>query len=197
MRSWIGLAIGLIFIAAVVAPAGRTAAQSSEAEQLRRELEDMRRQFDAVKDQYQKSIEGLNERIKKLEAQPAAAPAPAPGVPAPVVTAPAPAGPSVLDLARPRQPFGLYERSGKGALLFDIGVGGRLRGELLGQKVDDANVGTFAGRENRFFPREIELSLFGAIDPYARGEVRIEAAEEFEDGERDARRWAWPRPTSR
>src|SRR5258706_534706 len=33
-------------------------------------------------------------------------------------------------------------------------------------------------RENRFFPREVELSLFGQIDPYARADVRIEAGEE-------------------
>jgi hypothetical protein len=87
-------------------------------------------------------------------------------------------------MARPRQPFSLYERSGK-ALLFDIGVAADFVAAFSGKKVDDADVGTFPGRENRFFPREIELSLFGAIDPYARGEVRIEAAEEFEDGERE------------
>ena len=46
------------------------------------------------------------------------------------------------------------------------------------RNVDKANAGTFAGQENRFFPREIELSFFGQIDPYARAEVRIEAGEE-------------------
>ena len=47
-----------------------------------------------------------------------------------------------------------------------------------------AKLGSFAGRENRVFPREVELSLFGHIDPYARGEVRIEAGEVFERGDR-------------
>src|SRR5207247_3314367 len=45
------------------------------------------------------------------------------------------------------------------------------------------NGGTFTGRENRFFPREVELSLFGQIDPFARGEMRIESGEEAPDGE--------------
>src|SRR5207245_2249892 len=35
-----------------------------------------------------------------------------------------------------------------------------------------------AGQENRFFPREVELSLFGQVDPYAYAEVRIETGEE-------------------
>ena len=37
--------------------------------------------------------------------------------------------------------------------------------------------GTFAGRENRFFPREIELGLFGRVDPYASAVVRFSAGE--------------------
>jgi hypothetical protein len=63
-----------------------------------------------------------------------------------------------------------------------MGVVGDFVFNLTQRNVDKANGGTFAGQENRFFPREIELSFFGQVDPYARGEVRIEAAEEFEDG---------------
>jgi len=45
-------------------------------------------------------------------------------------------------------------------------------------------VGTFAGLENRFFPREVELALFGMVDPFARADVSLEVAEEFEDNKR-------------
>ena len=59
-----------------------------------------------------------------------------------------------------------------------MGVAGDFIGNLTQRNVDKANAGTFAGQENRFFPREIELALFGQIDPYARAEVRVEAGEE-------------------
>jgi hypothetical protein len=107
--------------------------------------------------------------------------APAPGGQTP----PPPSQPTLTDLARPRPPFSLSQRTGGGQLLFDIGVAADFVANITQNNIDKADAGTFAGRENLFFPREIELSLFGQIDPYARGEVRIEAAEEFEDGERD------------
>ena len=51
-----------------------------------------------------------------------------------------------------------------------MGVAGDFIGNLTQRNVDRSNAGgTFAGRENRFFPREVEVSLFGQIDPYARG----------------------------
>jgi hypothetical protein len=109
----------------------------------------------------------------------------APAGPPPGGPSPPPPEPSVIDMARPRPPFSLTERAGRGQLLFDIGVAADFVANITQDNVDKANAGTFPGRENLFFPREIELSLFGQIDPYARGEVRIEAAEEFEDGERD------------
>jgi hypothetical protein len=59
-----------------------------------------------------------------------------------------------------------------------MGIVGDFVANLTQPNVAKANAGTFAGRENRFFPREIELSLFGQIDPYARAEVRIESGEE-------------------
>jgi hypothetical protein len=86
---------------------------------------------------------------------------------------------------RPRQPFSLYGDRRSGQLLFDIGVAADFIANVTQDNVDRADAGTFFGRENRVFPREIELSLFGQVDPYARGEVRIEAAEEFEDGDRE------------
>ena len=56
--------------------------------------------------------------------------------------------------------------------MFDIGIAGDFVGNITQNNVDKANAGTFRDRENRFFPREIELSLFGQVDPYARAEVR-------------------------
>jgi hypothetical protein len=100
-------------------------------------------------------------------------------------TPPPPSQPTLMDLARPRPPFSLSARTGGGQLLFDMGVAADFVANITQNNIDKADAGTFAGRENLFFPREIELSFFGQIDPYARGEVRIEAAEEFEDGERD------------
>jgi hypothetical protein len=174
MRSLIG--IGLLVIL-VPLPAA-----AQDVESLRKELEQMRRQFDTMKEGYEKAINQLGERIQQLEnkPQPAAA-APPPPAPA-VAQAPAPSGPGIaltpMELARPRQPFGLYSQRGPGQLLFDMGVAGDFIGNLTQRNVDKANAGTFDGRENRFFPREIELSLFGQIDPYARAEVRVEAGEE-------------------
>jgi hypothetical protein len=59
-----------------------------------------------------------------------------------------------------------------------MGVTGDFIANFTQRNVDKANAGTFAGRENRFFPREVELSLFGQIDPFARAEVLIETGEE-------------------
>src|SRR5213594_1883756 len=89
-----------------------------------------------------------------------------------------PAPPSAMDLARPRQPFGLYQQRGSGQLLFDIGIAGDFVGNITQRNVERAGGGTFAGQENRFFPREVELSFFGQIDPYASAVVRFEAGEE-------------------
>jgi hypothetical protein len=104
-----------------------------------------------------------------------------------VVAATAPAQEATLlgaELAQPREPFALAERRAAGQLLFDIGIVGDFVASFTEGAVERAAAGTFAGRENRFFPREIEINLFGAIDPYAEGLVRFEFAEEFEDGER-------------
>jgi hypothetical protein len=176
--------LGLVLAPAVAAA---QAVGQSEAEALRRELEQMRRQFEAVRQDYQRAMDAMSARLQRLEARPQAAavqPVPAPQV-AQTPPATQPATPSALDYLRPRQPFSLTERTGRGQLLFDLGVAGDFIATYGGRQIDQANLGTFEGRENRFFPREIELSLFGQIDPYARGAVIIEAAEEFEDGERD------------
>jgi hypothetical protein len=188
MRALICLAV-LLLIGLDLAP-GRAAAQDKDAElqSLRKELDNVRRQFETMKDGYEKAMSTLADRINALEARPAPATVAAPsGRPyvGDLVQAGPGGPPSLMDLARPREPFALYERRGAGQLLFDIGIAGDFVANFTQRNVDKANAGTFPGRENRFFPREIELALFGQIDPYARAEVRIEAAEEFEDGERD------------
>src|SRR5438876_3053435 len=146
----------LMCVALTCAPA-----PAQEAEALRKEIE-----------QLQKQLKALGDRLQRLEAQPpppAQAPQPAP---------PPYPGISPIDLARPRQPFSLYQQGGPGQLLFDMGIAGDFVGNITQKNVEKAQGGTFSGQENRFFPREVELSLFGQIDPYASAVVRIEAGEE-------------------
>ncbi len=166
-------------------------ALAQEAEALRQELEQLKQQLQLMQQQYQKTIQDMTDRLQRLEAQPAVPPpspaAGAPTPPAPVATgapatAPRPSSQlSALDLARPREPFALYERRGSGQLLFDMGVTGDFAGSLTSKRVEQARVGSLQGEENRVFPREIELSFFGQIDPYARAEVRVEAGDELEE----------------
>ena len=187
MRRWIVLTV---IAAAALAPA---VASAQDAEAMRKELEQMRKQFESMKESYEKSINNLSERLQKIEhgAGPhgrRAAAGGAGGEPGAAGRARRsrrrPGGmPSLIDLARPRQPFALYERRGAGQLLFDMGVAGDFIGNLTQHNVQQAQGGTFPGLENYFFPREVELSLFGQIDPYARAEVRFEAEQESRGGE--------------
>src|SRR5437870_8242928 len=148
-------------------------AVAQEAEALKKEIEQLRKQ-----------LESVTERLRRLEAQPAPVtprlappPVPSPTGP-PAMAPPPPPGASLTELARPRQPFGLYQQRGAGQLLFDIGIAGDFVGNITQKNVEKAQGGSFSGQENRFFPREVELSLFGQIDPYASAVVRIEAGEE-------------------
>jgi hypothetical protein len=171
-----------IVVTMVVVLLGLPAAGAAqEADALRREIEQLRRQMEQAQREYQKSLDALTERLNRVESRPQQAAAPPIVVQAP----PTPAPPSLTDLARPRQPFSLYGERRQGQFLLDVGVVADFVGNITQRNVEKAQGGTFFGRENRFFPREVELNLFGQIDPYARGEVRIEAAEEFEDGERE------------
>jgi len=161
------LVLVFVLLCTVLAPAAATA---QDAAALRREIE-----------QLQKQLQSVTERLQRLESQP---PAPTPVAPGAAAPRPAPVSPvSPIDLARPREPYSLYQQRGAGQLLFDIGVAGDFVGNFTQGNVERAGGGTFAGLENRFFPREIELSLFGQVDPYASAVVRIEAAEEERAGE--------------
>jgi len=169
MRAW-AVVLALSCVASISAPAA-----AQEAEALRKEIEAL-----------QKQLQSVTERLQRLEAQPRPPqPAPAAPMPAPALGAAPPAslGISPADLARPRQPFSLYQQRGAGQLLFDMGVAGDFVGNLTQSNVEKAGGGTFAGQENRFFPREVELGLFGQVDPYAYAEVRIEAGEASRGGD--------------
>jgi len=179
----------VVVVAFVLAALAAPVSAQQDAEAVRRELEQMRKNFETMRQEYQKQMDTMAERLRRLEAQPA--PVAAPPLPAPggIAQTPPPATglssstPSAMDLLTPRQPFGLYGQRGSGQLLFDMGIAGDFVGNITQRNVDKAGAGTFRGRENRVFPREIELALFGQIDPFARGEVRIEAGEETRGGE--------------
>jgi hypothetical protein len=186
MRALLTLMLVLGLVATFAAP---TRAQDAEA--LRREMEQMRKQFEAMQEQYRKTMENMADRIQRLETQPQPAAAPAtpatPGRQNGLVQA-APGsqpytGPSPLDLVKPREPFALYERRGPGQLLFDMGVTGDFVGNLTQRNVEKNQGGSFSGLENLFFPREVELSFFGQIDPYARAEVLVETGLDSRGGE--------------
>ena len=165
------LALILISMCTALAPA---AAAAQDAAELRRQIE-----------QLQKAAR-VGQRASSAPGSPTApgTRAATPTVP-PAAAAPPPAAasPSALDLARPREPFALYQQRGAGQLLFDIGVAGDFVGNITQANVERAGGGTFSGQESRFFPREIELSLFGQVDPYASAVVVIEAGEEERGGE--------------
>jgi len=137
--------LALIFITLCTALTPAIAAAQDAAE-LRRQIE-----------QLQKQLQSVTDRLQRLEAQPPPTPTPAaaPGAAPPPPGAPPP---SAIDLARPRQPFSLYQQRGSGQLLFDMGIAGDFVGNITQRNVARAGGGTFAGRENRCFRREVELS---------------------------------------
>ena len=65
-----------------------------------------------------------------------------------------------------------------------MGIAGDFVANFTSSRVERDQVGTFAGRENRVIPARSSSSFFGQVDPYARATVILEAAEEFEGGER-------------
>ena len=157
-------------------------AHAQDADVLRRELEALRQQFATVTQSYEQRLKALGDRLQQLEGR--AAPA-APALAPPAPRAPAVDAPSLADLARPRQPFALAQ-PGR-VLLFDIGVSGDFVADFTSATRERRHDGTFAGRENRLFPREVELGLFGRVDPYASAVVRISAGEEPSEGASSSR----------
>jgi hypothetical protein len=178
MRRWV---VGVCVLGAVL---GSGPVQAQDAETLRKELDQMKKQFEDLKREYEKSIDQMSERLKRIESQPSQAATPP--VPATVaqVPPPPPAGPSMpsaADLLRPREPYALYGAGGRGQLMFDIGVIGDFIGDFSNKSSTPFQpLATFPGQAQRFFPREVEIGFWGAVDPYARAYVIIEAGEEFD-----------------
>jgi len=131
-------------------------AQAQDVDAVRQELTAVRRQLDSIREQYEKRLRELTDRLEQLETRrPAATPAPSPA-PAAAAGAPTPAPTVPLTAAVPA-PTG---------------------DDFTSRNRERRRDGTFAGRENRFFPREVELGLFGRVDPYASAVVRLSAGEE-------------------
>ena len=198
-RLWVILSLSLLWLTPWWSAAP---ARAQDTEALRRELGEVRRQLDAVREQYERRLHELTGRLDQLESHRAATPptAPAgpggpssapttaaspspapPATPAPLTATaaapPPPAGePTLGEILTPRQPFALTQ-PGR-TLLFDIGVSGDFVTDFTSRTRERRGDGTFAGRENRFFPREIELGLFGRVDPYASAVVRLSAGED-------------------
>src|SRR5262245_34041885 len=174
MRRWM---IGVFLLGAVLA-AGPARAQDADA--LRKELDQMKKQFEDMKREYQKAIDQMSERLNRIEAKPQETPA-QPGPSAQAPAAPAPSMPSAADLLRPREPYALYAAGGRGQLMFDVGVIGDFIGDFGNKTTPPFQpLATFPGQGQRFFPREVELAFYGAVDPYARAYVIVEAGEEFD-----------------
>ena len=115
-----------------------------------------------------------------------AAPAPAPAAaPEPALSQASP-GVTItpMDLARPREPFSLYERRGPGQILFDMGVAGDFIGNLTQRNVDKATRRHLlrAGepllpRESRGQPLRPDRSVRAGRGGASRRARRIEAGE--------------------
>ena len=166
-------------------------AHAQDADALRRELEALRQQLATVTESYERRLKALGDRLQQLERRDAPA-VPSPVPPAPpsppaTITAAAPTveAPTLGDLARPRQPFGLAQ-PGR-VLLFDMGVSGDFVTDFTSPTRERRHDGTFAGRENRIFPREVQVGFFGRVDPYASAVVRLSAGEEPTQGAQSSR----------
>ena len=160
-------------------------AHAQDADALRREIETLRSQLTTLTHSYEQRLKALSERVEQLEGGRPSTPSPA-AASAPAVAAPtAGEGPTLIEMARPRQPFGLAQ-PGR-VLLFDIGVSGDFVADGTSATRERRRDGTFAGRENRLFPREVDLALFGRVDPYASAVVRISAGEEPAETEPSSR----------
>jgi len=179
MRQWFrGLCLAVSFSTLIPATAAAQAA-AQDVESLKRELESMRRQFESLRRQYERRLQELGERLETLQAQQAPVAEPQPRTapaPAAEVGARAEEGPSLAQLLTPRQPFALAQ-PGR-SLFFDIGASGDFIADFTSNGSARRRDGTFNGRENRLFPREVSIAMFGRVDPFASAAIRISAGEE-------------------
>jgi hypothetical protein len=175
--------LGPVAVGAVLLLLSPALASGQDVETMRRELDAMRRQFETVRQEYEKRMQEMAERLRALEAQgpaptpPVAGPPPAPAVDTAAAPPGAPVGtPTLEQLAAPRQPFALAQ-PGR-TLLFDLGVSGDFVADFTSRERERRHDGTFFGRENRVFPREVSVGFFGRVDPYASAVVRFSGDEE-------------------
>lgn len=134
---------------------------SSDVEVVTKEIQELKAQFDEIRARYETKLSELQERLARLEE-------------VPVVPPPSP----------PPTPGRFQIPLGQRALLFDISFGADFVGNLSSLRgTERGNNGTFVGKANRGFPREIELTLQGAVDPFMRADCFMEIEEESEVGD--------------
>lgn len=153
----------VLFCLAVVFSASSGWAAPSEVEALKEELRRLQEEHRRASEASTKAIEELKQKIQELEQKAERVEPAAP---------PPPAKPGLIP-----------------GLLFDLSFGADFVLNLASQGAEEGHTGTFAGRENRIIPREIELTFQGAVDPYARADCFVEVEEEAEgrDGELERR----------
>lgn len=183
MRRVSGPIFGLmVAVLSVAGPASSWGATELEAlrDDLRRTQEDFRKLLE-LQQQTQRRMEELQKKMEAVESAARAQAAPPPSAPVPPTTAPAAAAPP-----SPVPPGRLGLNVAGRPILFDLGISTDIVGSLSSAR--DPLQGrrpTFIGRENRIFPREIDLALSGSVDPYIRADVFLEFSEEgeIEDGQ--------------
>lgn len=119
MRAYVSICL-LLGVALAHAPA-----MAQEVESLRREISGMRRQLQTLTDRLEAMESTRQQTTAPRGPQTAAGSAPAGDALA--ESPPAGVTPGLADLARPRQPFALYERRGMGAPAPHARRGGTLR----------------------------------------------------------------------
>ena len=121
--------------------------RAQDVDTLRREIEQLKRALETTQQHYQRAIEALTERLQRIEVRPQVAAAPPSDPKGGGITLP-----SLLDLARPREPFSLYAQttpgpSGqvpgapRGRFLFDMGIAGDFVVNLTSSRVERDQVG--------------------------------------------------------
>ena len=165
------LARAALAVSVAAGPLSAEAATELESlrDDVRRTQEEFRKALE-LQQQMQRRMEELQKKLEALEEAERARAAQA-AVPA------APSQPPAPQLAaQPRLSI-----AGK-PLLFDFGATADIVGSLSGRSKDpDGNsTATFLGRQNRVFPRSVELAVGGAVDPYVRGDFIFSFAEEAE-----------------
>ena len=175
MRGKLSRSLALLTVLSCASPVVSASAQA--VDELRREIEALRQEMARTAAEYERRLLEMNARLHELQG--ARPPAPTPAIPPPA----APVSPSLADFARPHQPFALAA-PGSG-LLFDLGVSGDFVADVTSATRERRRDGTFAGRENRVFPREISVGAFGRVDPYASAVVKITAGETGESETRE------------